>query len=142
MKEKAPIHFFKEKISFRLTNSAELQKWISLAVKHHKFKIEQINFIFCSDKKLLVLNKKFLKHNYFTDIITFDNSTEKKKIEADIFISVERVTANSKKFKTTFKDELHRVIIHGVLHLLGYSDKTKKDVEKMRGAENFWLGKR
>jgi rRNA maturation RNase YbeY len=142
MKEKIPIHFFKEEISFRLQHSADLQKWISRAVHHHKFKIEQINFVFCSDKKLLALNKKFLKHNYFTDIITFDNSLEKKRIEADIFISVERVKANSKKFKTTFKDELHRVMIHGVLHLLGYSDKAKKDVVKMREAEDFWLGKR
>ena len=88
------------------------------------------------------MNKEYLQHNYFTDIITFDNSTEKKTVEGDIFISVDMVMSNSKKFKTTFQDELHRVMIHGVLHLLGYSDKNPKAQATMRKMEDRWLERR
>jgi probable rRNA maturation factor len=136
------IRFFKEDIRFRLLYQKKLQQWIKRAVKSKKFQIEEINYIFCSDQHLLHLNKQFLGHDFYTDIITFDNSEEKKKISADIFISVERVKANAEKYNTAFKDELHRVLIHGVLHLLGYKDKTKKDREKMRMAEDKWLSKR
>jgi rRNA maturation RNase YbeY len=140
--EKDSIHFFKEQVQFRLTNADGLKKWIQLAVhKHHK-NAGAINFIFCSDVYLLMLNKKYLRHNYFTDIITFDNSTEEKKLEADIYISVDRVRANAAKYKTTFSQELHRVIIHGVLHLLGYDDKSKAKQNSMRSAEEHWLAKR
>jgi rRNA maturation RNase YbeY len=88
------------------------------------------------------MNKKFLHHNYFTDIITFDNSSEPGKTEADIFISIDRVQANAKKFKTPFKDELHRVMIHGALHLIGFDDKNAANKKKMRQAEDLWLAKR
>jgi rRNA maturation RNase YbeY len=88
------------------------------------------------------MNKKFLKHNFFTDIITFDNSSESGKIEADIFISIDRVQANAKQFNTAFRDELHRVMIHGALHLIGFDDKTPANKTKMRQAEDAWLAKR
>jgi len=119
-----------------------LRKWITSTVDGKKNRIEEINYIFCSDNYLLELNKKFLNHHFYTDIITFDNSSEGKKISADIFISIERVKANAEKFNTAFNDELHRVMIHGILHLLGYKDKTKKDVGEMRRKEDECLEKR
>ena len=88
------------------------------------------------------MNKDYLQHNYYTDIITFDLSSVKKTVEGDIFISVETVLTNSQRFKTTFKDELHRVMIHGVLHLLGYSDKNPKAQAMMKKMEDKWLDKR
>ena len=87
------------------------------------------------------MNVKFLKHNYFTDIITFDNSIEEKKIIADIFISIDRIRVNAKQYEATFENELHRVMIHGLLHLVGYSDKTPAKQKVMRGMEDRWLGK-
>jgi len=88
------------------------------------------------------MNKKFLDHHFFTDIITFDNSTEPGKIESDIFISIDRVQENARKFNTLFKDELHRVMIHGALHLIGYDDKKPANKKKMQSAEDAWLEKR
>ena len=136
------VYFFKEDIRFRLQHREDLKKWVTKIIRQSNFQPEEINYIFCSDNYLLALNKKFLDHNTYTDIITFDNSPEKKKISGDIFISYERVKANAEKFKTGLADELHRVMIHGVLHLLGYNDKTKKDKLDMRQAEDHWLGKR
>ncbi|HRH65562.1 MAG TPA: rRNA maturation RNase YbeY [Bacteroidia bacterium] len=136
------IHFFKEEVKFRLLHQDGLRKWIIKAIRSEGYKLENLNFIFCSDKKLLQMNKDYLKHNYYTDIITFDNSSEKKTVEGDIFISVETVLTNSKRFKTTFQDELHRVMIHGVLHLLGYSDKNPKSQAIMHKLEDKWLDKR
>ena len=122
-----------------MNNSEELKKWIESAVNKNKFNIETINYIFCSDKYLLKLNKQFLNHNYFTDIITFNNSTEKKKLNADIYISVDRVKANAKRFDVTFRDELHRILVHGILHLTGFDDKNEKYRAEMRRAEDLWL---
>jgi probable rRNA maturation factor len=136
------INFFKEDIRFRLLYQEELRKWITGVISQKKFKIEEINYIFCSDKYLIQLNKKFLDHNFYTDIITFDNSSEKKKISADIFISIDSVKTNAQKFGSSFKNELHRVMIHGALHLTGYNDKTKEDRNTMRMMEDETLGKR
>lgn len=136
------VNFFKESVSFRLNKKEELQKWIAAAVKKEGRSIENLNFIFCSDKYLRKINKTYLDHDYNTDIITFDNSTVKGRIEGDIFISVERVRANAKTYGVTVKDELHRVIIHGVLHLLGFSDKSEKLQKKMRAMEDLYLQKR
>src|SRR5689334_17865595 len=124
MQKNPPIDFFKEDVKFRLLHSDDLKQWILKAFGANEKKVQHISYIFCSDKYLLSMNRKFLQHNYFTDIITFDNSTETGKIEADIFISIDRVQANAKEFKTSFKDELHRVMIHGALHLIGFDDKT------------------
>jgi len=136
------IRFFKEEIHFRLLDQAPLRRWIAAAVRHHHVQLNEINFIFCSDQYLLQLNKKFLNHHYFTDIITFDNSTEKNIISGDIYISYPRIKENSGFFKTSLKDELHRVMLHGTLHLLGYRDKSKKEKILMRAAEDLWLDKR
>ena len=142
MNGESSIDFFKENVKFRILHADELKKWILKAFKTHKKNILQINYIFCSDKYLLAMNKKFLHHNYFTDIITFDNSTVPGIIEADIFISVDRIRANAEKFRTLFKDELHRVMIHGPLHLIGFNDKKPSQKKEMQEAEEIWLGKR
>lgn len=142
MRKEYQIDFFKEEVNFRLIRSEELKQWILKAFAAHKKKVQHVSYVFCSDKYLLSMNKKFLQHNYFTDIITFDNSTEPGKIEADIFISIDRVKANAKEFNTAFKDELHRVMIHGALHLIGFDDKNSANKKKMREAEDLWLGKR
>ncbi|MCX6290777.1 MAG: rRNA maturation RNase YbeY [Bacteroidetes bacterium] len=136
------IHFFKEDVRFRLVQQQELKKWIHAAIRKHAFELEEINYIFCSDQYLLRLNREFLNHDFFTDIITFDHGAGKKKISADIFISVDRVQFNSGEYGVAFREELNRVMIHGVLHLLGYKDKTKRDQQVMRKAEDDWLGKR
>ena len=137
-----PVFFFKEGVSFRLTHQEALKKWIVRACRENKATIIGINYIFCSDKYLLRLNREYLNHHYYTDIITFDNSSARGFLEADIFISVDRVRANAAKFKTTFSDELHRVMIHGALHLMGYDDKNAMDEHNMRRAEDYWLAKR
>ncbi|MBK6446494.1 MAG: rRNA maturation RNase YbeY [Bacteroidetes bacterium] len=136
------IHFFKEEVKFRFLHQDGLRKWIIKAIRSEGYQLENLNIIFCSDKKLLQMNKDYLQHNYYTDIITFDLSSVKKTVEGDIFISVETVLTNSQRFKTTFQDELHRVMIHGVLHLLGYSDKNPKAQAMMKKMEDKWLDKR
>jgi probable rRNA maturation factor len=136
------INFFKESVIFRFLNKSEIQKWILGTVKKEKKSVENLNIIFCSDKNLRKINKTYLKHDYFTDIVTFDNSTSKSKIEGDIFISVDRVKINAKTYGVSFKDELHRVMIHGVLHLLGYTDKNVKSQQEMRLKEDHYLSKR
>ena len=136
---RVPINFFKEGVTFRLSEQHKLKKWIAAVIKGKRFTLVQINYIFCNDAYLLKMNKNYLHHNTYTDIITFNNSTEKKKIEADIFISYERVKINAANYETSVNDELHRVMIHGVLHLLGYKDKSAKDKKLMRKMEDKML---
>ena len=133
------IFFFKESIKFRLSKRKQLMDWILEIIKKEGYSLSNINFIFCTDSSLRKINKKYLDHDYFTDIITFDNSVLKKTIEGDIFISIDRVIINSKKFTSSFNDELHRVMAHGVLHLIGYGDKTKSQKTVMKTREDFWL---
>ncbi len=137
----AQINFFKEGVTFRLSKADDLKKWISSVAKKEKHGIGEINFIFCTDAFLRKMNKQYLQHDYNTDIITFDNSEETKTISGDIFISIDRVRVNAKEFKTTFDDELHRVMVHGVLHLLGYDDKTEKLKKEMRKMEDAHMNK-
>ena len=134
-----PVNFHFADISFRLKNSLFLKKWVRGVVKLYKKKSGDINFILCSDDFLLELNRKHLKHDTFTDILTFDLSENTEIVSGDIFISVERVRENAKKFSVNFDDELHRVMIHGILHLLGFSDKTKMQKRQMREAEDACL---
>lgn len=103
-------------------------------------KIKQLSFVFCSDTYLLDINRRYLNHNNFTDIITFNLNTEKSgKAEGEIYISIERIRENAIKYKTTIDKELHRVIFHGVLHLCGYLDKTNRQATIMRAKEDFYL---
>jgi rRNA maturation RNase YbeY len=123
-------------------NSEALKKWISGIIKSEGYTLSNLNFIFCTDAYLRKLNKEYLNHDYNTDVVTFDNSVSGKNVDGDIFISIERVKANAKTFDVLFKDELHRVMIHGVLHLLGYSDKNKRDTSVMKKMEEKALTKR
>jgi probable rRNA maturation factor len=113
-----------------------------LAFRKEKNPLKQLNVVFCTDKYLLDINKKFLKHNFFTDIITFQYNKKNAPVEGEIFISVETVRKNAKKFSTTLRDELHRVMIHGVLHLCGYRDKTAKAKLGIRKKEDMYLFQR
>ncbi len=131
------ISFYSQGISFSLKNKSKITKWTLSVVKQEKHKCDNINFIFCSDKYLVKLNKKYLRQNTLTDIITFDYSGV--SIQSDIFISIDRVKENAKKFSVSFENELHRVMIHGVLHLCGYNDKSVSDTKRIRAKEDFYL---
>ena len=136
------IHFFQEDIDLKLREKQKLRAWIRSALSDHKKTVNNINYIFTSDKYLLELNQSYLNHDTFTDIITFDQSTKTTKVEADIYISIDRISENAKKLNISFSDELHRVMMHGVLHLLGYSDKSSAKKKEMRKKENHYLALR
>jgi rRNA maturation RNase YbeY len=135
------IHFHNEDLAFVLKKKSLLKSWITAVIEKKKRKVGEINFIFCSDEHLLQINKDYLNHNTYTDIITFDYSKDlsEKNISGDIFISIERVNENAKKYGKTSENELHRVLIHGVLHLLGYKDKTKQAKAEMTKQEDACL---
>lgn len=135
------IHYHHEKTPFNLSSRLAIRKWIYATIKEEGKEPGDINYIFCSDDYLLELNKSALDHDYFTDIITFDYC-EENSISGDLFISVDRVGDNASNLKNPFLDELHRVMIHGVLHLCGYKDKTKKDEQIMRKKEDYYLNLR
>ncbi len=133
-----PITFHKEKIEVDLPEEEKLTSWLfDIASKEEK-QISQLSYIFCSDDYLLEINKTYLNHDYYTDIITFPYK-QGHEIESDIFISVDRVRDNAKEYNTTFESELLRVIAHGLLHMAGYGDKTEEDQDKMTEMENQCL---
>jgi rRNA maturation RNase YbeY len=134
------ILFQNQEIQFKLSDKIKIKSWIKTIVELEKKILGQINFVFTSDAELLKTNIEFLNHNTYTDIITFDYC-EGKLINGDIIISIERVKENAQKFKVDFDSEVKRVIIHGVLHLCGYKDKSTKDTEVMKGKENWALKK-
>lgn len=133
------ILFQSQGIDFKLKKTTAVKRWIKSIIEREGKKQGQINFVFTSDEELLKTNIQFLDHDTYTDIITFDYC-EGNVVSGDIIISVERVCENAGKFKTEFETELHRVIIHGVLHLCGYKDKTKKAAALMRQKEDEALG--
>jgi rRNA maturation RNase YbeY len=130
------INFITEEIDFNLKNKIKIRNWLSQIIATHNFKLVELNFIFCSDDYLLKINIEYLNHNTLTDIITFDNSEEDKIIEGDIFISIDRVKENAQTFGVTFENELHRVLSHGTLHLLGFKDKNPSDKKEMTAKED------
>ncbi|MCF6280331.1 MAG: rRNA maturation RNase YbeY [Flavobacteriaceae bacterium] len=132
---------FNNEIEFNLENSDKVSQWISSSITNEGHKEGELNYIFCSDEYLLELNINHLKHNTLTDIISFDYTME-KLISGDIFISIDRVKENAKLFDVSFEDELHRVMIHGVLHYCGFKDKSKDDKIVMRSKEDYYLSKR
>ena len=136
------ISFFEEDISFTLKDKAKVRQWITDTIIAEGFKLKELNYIFCSDAYLLEINQQYLDHDTYTDIVTFDNSEEEGKIVSDIFISIERIRENAIKFNVTETIELHRVIIHGALHLLVYTDKAPAEKQKMTQKEDFYLNKR
>lgn len=125
---------FNTTTDFNLKSKLFYKKWLQALAANEQYKIGDINYIFCDDEYLLQLNLQYLNHDTLTDIITFDY-VEGKILSGDIYISVERVRENAQIFKTTFDNELVRVLAHGVLHLCGYKDKTKKDAALMRSKE-------
>lgn len=133
------IQYFCEETDFLPPKQEALSLWISNIVSAHKYTIQEINYIFTSDEYLLKVNQEHLQHDYFTDIITFDNSEEETVIESDIFISIDRVKENAKDQNIEFHQELHRVMIHGILHLLGLGDKTEQEQKHMREKEDACL---
>lgn len=134
---KIKFHFLVKGADFR--DRTRLKNFIISLFKKEGHRLESLNYIFCSDKYLLSINQTFLFHDYYTDIVTFDQSETKRIVTGEIYISIDRVRANSRQFNTTFKEELHRVIIHGVLHLCGYKDKTMVEKLIMRKKENNYL---
>ena len=126
-------------VAANLRDRIRLKKFIGNQVKKEGKEITAIDYIFCSDEYLLTINRAYLQHDYFTDIITFDLSEKAQSINAEIYISVERVRENAHHYNNSFRTELTRVIFHGVLHLCGYKDKTPKDAKLMRQMEENWL---
>ena len=134
------ITFHKEEIEFELPDEHKLMDWLHQVAGSQKKEITQLTYIFCSDEYLLDINKKYLNHDYYTDIITFPYK-EGKSIESDVFISIDRIHDNAKSYQVTFKQELLRVIAHGLLHLLGFKDKSKDEKDEMRKMENWAIEK-
>lgn len=136
------IRYFTEDTTFTLKGKRLISKWLKQVAQENGHVLGELNYIFCSDPYLLAINQQFLDHDYFTDIITFDNSddffleTGRKGVSADIYISVDTVKANGAAYGEGFERELHRVIVHGLLHLVGYDDVTEWKQRRMRAAEN------
>jgi len=133
------IAFHQQNTHSKLSNRKTLKLFIQKLFKQEKTNLEQLDYIFCTDDFLLQMNQQYLKHNYFTDIITFNLSENTKTIVGEIYISIDRVKENAIQFNTSYVQELHRVLFHGALHLCGYKDKSKKDQVLMRQKENFYL---
>lgn len=131
------ISFHIHEITFDLLHSPELSNWLKDIASSHDRTMGNLEYVICSDDYLLEINKTYLKHDYYTDIITFP--LNENPLEATIYISLDRVVENAKNFKSTTLDELHRVIAHGLLHLLGYGDKTDEEKQEMRAKENSCL---
>lgn len=134
-----PVEFnFPEKIT--LTDRTRLKSFIASVFKKEKKSLGNLSYVFCSDNYLLDINRGFLQHDYYTDIITFDlTEPGAKKIDAEIYISVDTIRDNARRFNTTITRELHRVIFHGILHLCGYKDKSFKDQALMTQKEDYYL---
>jgi rRNA maturation RNase YbeY len=126
---------FNYETNFKLKNEKSLENWIQIVIADHDCEEGELNYIFCDDTYLHKLNVEFLQHDTLTDIISFDNSIG-KLINGDVFISVDRVADNARDFKVSFREELERVMIHGVLHYLGFKDKTEEDQKEMTLQEN------
>jgi rRNA maturation RNase YbeY len=133
------VSFFNEDVDFSHESLSDIPAWVNEVISLESFSLTAISYIFCSDKHLLSINREFLQHDYFTDIITFDNSDEINLIEGDIFISIERVQENAGLHQTTFFSELLRVLIHGVLHLLGHNDHDDFSKSQMRTLEDKYI---
>lgn len=131
------IYFFFE-TPFKLYYEKLLINWIYSFINHEKVFLGEINYIYCNDDYLLMMNNKYLNHNFYTDVITF-NYVREAKISGDIFISIDRIKENSLKWGGAFEKELYRVMIHGILHLLSYNDKYHTDKLIMQDKENFYL---
>lgn len=129
------IRFFSKDIKFDLKSKRVIKDWIKSVIHSKNYKVGDINIIFCNDPYILEINNQFLNHNYYTDIITFNYCSD-NIINGELYISVDTVKANSVEYLQNFDTELFRVIIHGILHLIGYDDINESDIKAMRDAEN------
>ncbi len=132
------IHYFTEDVEEIKLNKKKVSSWIKTCVLQNNKKEGDLNFIFCSDEYLKEINIQYLKHDYYTDIITFGYN-EQDILAGDIFISVDRIADNAMNFNVSFNDELLRVIIHGVLHLIGFNDTNQKQKKEMKNQEDEWI---
>ena len=139
MAESQQIYFFLEEVSYNLKDKKKIREWIIKSAENEDYMIGSLNFIFTNDNVLLQLNKEYLRHFTLTDIITFDLSEKERELSGDIFISIDRAKENSREFNDSLSDEVHRLIIHGVLHLMGYKDKSPEEKQVMRAKEEFYL---
>ncbi len=135
------ILFFTEDNTYRIRKKRILREWLFEVIGAESKRVGEINIILCSDEYLHKINLEYLNHDTLTDIVTFD-STEDNIISGELYISIDRIKENAKKFSTFTMNELHRVIVHGVLHLCGFGDKTEKEKELMTSKENFYLALR
>lgn len=133
------IRFFNEDVTYKLPQKQATRQWLKQQAEREGYAVGDLNYIFCSDDYVLQVNRDYLQHDYYTDIITFDQSEEEGKIEGDIFISVDRVTDNASQLGVTPEQEMRRVLAHGLLHLCGFGDKTDEEVAQMRAKEEEWL---
>jgi probable rRNA maturation factor len=133
------IQYSSFQTTFKLSNPKKTSTWIERVVKKEGSSIESLSYVFCNDKYLLGINQEYLDHDTFTDIITFDLGGTSRSIDGEIYISIPRVRENARNLGVVFDTELHRVIIHGVLHLMGYKDKTKAEKGRMRSKEEEYL---
>ena len=132
------IRYYQEDIRFELKQKLQNNRWLKMVAGSEMRRIGAINIIFCSDNYILDVNMKYLQHDYFTDIITFDYC-EKDILSGDLFISIDSVRENAQFYGTDFVDELNRVMVHGLLHLIGYDDHKEEDIAVMRQKENYYL---
>jgi probable rRNA maturation factor len=137
-----PIEFITEDIEFSLIDQDKIKDWLNRIILKHGFELENLTYIFCSDEYLHQINLDYLDHDTYTDIITFNNADNYGVIESDIFISIDRVKENAQILNIPFIDELHRIMIHGILHLIGFDDKTAALKQKMQQEEDLSLSLR
>jgi len=137
--EAPSINFFSEEIEFSLSYSDSISKWLIQSAIAEGKQIDYLNIVFCSDEYLLGINQQYLEHDYYTDIITFDYGDD--AIQGELYISIDRVKENAEDLKIKFERELQRVMIHGLLHICGYGDKTEEEVEKIRKQEDYYIQK-
>ena len=135
------ISYFFEDTDFIFKGKALNNRWLKIVAESEIRRLGQISIIFCSDNYILDINQRFLQHDYFTDIITFDYC-EDDRLSGDLFISVDSVRENAIEYGSSFNDELNRVMVHGILHLIGYDDHTDEDIRQMRSKENYYLSLR
>lgn len=132
------VRYYNENVDFVLKHKLLNNRWLKIVAGSEMKKLGNINIIFCSDDYILDVNMKYLQHDYFTDIITFDYC-EKDFLSGDLFISIDSVRENALYYGTEFADELNRVMVHGLLHLIGYDDHSEEDIKMMRYKENYYL---
>jgi probable rRNA maturation factor len=139
--KKIKVHFFSHDFPIRIKNTISLKAFVESIFIKERQRLDSINYIFCSDKAVLEINKKYLNHDFYTDVITFDLSKNDEAITAEVYISIERIRDNAKQIGISIKSELHRVLFHAALHLCGYNDKKKEDKKIMKKKEDELLAK-